>query len=55
MTPNLRLALVAFLLVGSAAYAVVAVKSPDLASAIAVGYVAILVTISTAIQIWRRP
>jgi ABC-type uncharacterized transport system permease subunit len=55
MRPYTRLALAAVLIVISAAYAVLVKKDPSIASAIAVGYVAVLVTIITAIQIWRRP
>lgn len=55
MRHNTRLALAAIVIIGSAAYAVLVKKDPSLASAIAVGYVALLVTIITAIQIWRRP
>jgi FtsH-binding integral membrane protein len=55
MPASTRLALVAFVLVGSAAYAVLVKKDPSVASAIAVGYVALLVTIITALQIWRKP
>lgn len=55
MRPKTRLLMVAFIIVMSAAYAVLVKRDPSVASAIAVGYVALLVTIITAIQIWRRP
>jgi hypothetical protein len=47
--------LVALVLVGSAIYAFLVAWNPQVASAIAVGYVAVLVTLLTAIQIWRHP
>lgn len=55
MTAKTRLALIALVIIGSAAYAVLVKQDPSTASAVAVGYVALLVTIIAAIQIWRRP
>jgi membrane protein YdbS with pleckstrin-like domain len=55
MSLSCRLALIASVLIGSAAYAVLVAQNPSIASAIAVGYVALLVTVITVIQIWRRP
>jgi len=54
MTPKYRLVLIVLVIVGSAAYAVLVKKDPATASAIAVGYVALLVSVITLIQIWRK-
>jgi cell division protein FtsW (lipid II flippase) len=43
------------MLVLSAAYAVLITKDPDVASAIALGYVALLLTIFAAVEIWKKP
>ena len=55
MTLRVRAMLIAFVLIGSAGYAVLVKQDPSTASAVAVGYVAFLVTIITMIQIWRKP
>jgi len=55
MTPRLRLALCIAVILMSATYALLVKQDPNTASAIAVGYVAFLVTVITALQIWRRP
>ena len=54
MTPKCRLILIVLVIVGSAAYAVLVKKDPSTASAIAIGYVAFLVSIITLIQVWRK-
>lgn len=54
MTAKCRLLLIVLVIVGSAAYAVLVKKDPTTASAIAVGYVALLVSVITLIQIWRK-
>lgn len=55
MTPNTRLSLIAGIIVVSAAYAVVVRKDPAIASAIAAGYVAILLTVLALVHFWRKP
>lgn len=39
----------------SSLYAVLVAESPDVASAIMLGYVALLLTIFTIIEIWKKP
>ena len=55
MTPNTRLSLIAGIIIVSAAYAVVVRKDPSVASAIAAGYVAILVTVLSLVHFWKKP
>lgn len=55
MTSNTRLKLCAVIIVLSAAYAVVVAKSPQVASAIAAGYTAVLITVLLALNVWKRP
>lgn len=55
MTPNTRLGLLAGIIVFSAAYAVIVRKDPALASAIAAGYVAALLTVLALVSFWRKP
>jgi hypothetical protein len=53
MEPSVRLVLVAVIIVGSALYALLVVQNPALASALAAGYVAVLLSIFAAINFWK--
>lgn len=55
MTPRTRLAMLAGVILISAAYALLVKKDPQVASAIASGYVALMVTIFLLVHVWRRP
>lgn len=55
MRPNTRLWLIAGIIVLSAMYAVLVVEDKNLASAIASGYVALLLTFTLIINVWKRP
>ena len=54
MKPNARLGWVAVILVGSAVYAILITKDPDIASAIMLGYVGVLLTIFIVNEIWKH-
>lgn len=54
MKPETRLILSAILIVGSAGYGVLLHEAPKLAEAVALGYIAALLTIITAINLWKR-
>lgn len=55
MTPRIRLALIAGILIMSAAYAVLVKKDPGIAAAVASGYVAILLTVFFLLNTWKKP
>lgn len=55
MKANTRLALSLAVIVLSAIYAVLVTKNPALASAIASGYVAVLLTIFLLVNVWKKP
>lgn len=55
MTPRARLNLLAGIIIFSAAYAVIVRKDPSLASALASGYVALLLTVLAIVTFWRKP
>lgn len=55
MTPHNRLGVVAGLILISAAYAVLVKKDPDLASAVASGYVALFLTVIVLLNVWKKP
>lgn len=55
MTPSLRLKLCVATIGMSTIYAVIVAKDPQLASAIAVGYVAILLTVFVLVHFWKKP
>jgi hypothetical protein len=54
MKPETRLALCVAIIVGSSAYAVLVSFDTHLASAVALGYVAVVLTVLTVIQIGKR-
>lgn len=55
MTPHNRLGVVAGVIVISAGYAVLVKKDPNLASAVASGYVALLLTVLFVLNVWKKP
>lgn len=48
-----RLALVAVVIIGSACYAILIAKSPELGRTVALGYIAILLTILVTVNLWK--
>lgn len=54
MSASLRLLLCGILILVSAIYAVLVARDPATASAIAVGYVAVVVTVILAVSLWKR-
>lgn len=54
MSPSTRLRLVAVVLLLSAVYAVLIAQDRDLAQAVAVAYISILLTIIFLISFWKR-
>lgn len=55
MTSSARLMLSAALIVMSSVYAVLVAKSPEVASAVAAGYIAVLLSVFTLINVWKKP
>lgn len=55
MNPNLRLVLCAVMILGSALYGVLIASNPRVASAIMLGYIALLLTIFVVVNVWKRP
>ena len=55
MTLTTRLRMSVIIIVMSVVYAVLVGYDPDIASAVAVGYVAILLTIFALTNFWKRP
>lgn len=55
MSPKIRLALVAGLIVLSAGYAVLVQRDPTTAAAVASGYVALLLTTIIFLNVWKKP
>lgn len=55
MTPSNRLWLIAVIIIISAGYAVLVKKDPELAAAIASGYVALLATAVVLLNVWKKP
>lgn len=55
MTPKTRLRVIVGLLTLSAIYAVLVGLNPDLAQTVALGYIAILLTLFTLVSCWKRP
>lgn len=53
MTPNTRLRLIAIMIMFSAIYAVLIVADRDLAGVIAVGYIALVLTVFVAVNAWK--
>lgn len=55
MRPNTRLSLSAVIIIGSALYAVLVARDPQVAGAVASGYVAILLSVFVLVNYWKRP
>lgn len=55
MTPKTRLKLIAGLLALSTIYALLVSISPEFARIVAVGYIALMLTILVLIQLWKKP
>ena len=55
MTANIRLQLIGFTILLSAFFAVLVAKDPVLASAVSSGYVAILLIVFVAVNVWKKP
>lgn len=55
MKPRLRLALCAVMILISAGYAALVSEDRGLAEAVALGYIAVLLTIFTVVNLWKKP
>lgn len=55
MPPKLRLALCGVIIILSAAYALLVGIDVEVAKAVALGYIAVVITIFLLMNIWRRP
>lgn len=55
MGPRARLFWVAVMILGSAMYGVLISYNPRIASSIALGYIALILSIFIAIELWKRP
>lgn len=54
MLPKTRLVLCVVIIVGSALYALLVSRDPDVASALMLGYVGVLLTIFVATEVWKK-
>jgi pilus assembly protein TadC len=54
MLPNTRLILCAVIIIGSGLYALLVARDPDVASALMLGYVGVLLTIFVATEVWKK-
>lgn len=54
MGPNTRLRLSAFMIVFSVVYALLITEDRDLAEVVAVGYIALLLTVFVSVNIWKK-
>lgn len=54
MGPNTRLRMSLFMILFSAIYAVLIAEDRDLAEVVAVGYIALLLTVFTITNIWKK-
>jgi hypothetical protein len=55
MSPKLRLYLCAIIVALSGAYAVLIATDIELAKAVALGYIGLILTIFLLLNVWRRP
>lgn len=55
MNPSTRLKLSALMIFVSTIYGVVVAQDPDVAEAIALGYIAILLTVFILVNVWKKP
>lgn len=54
MSRNTRLNLCVIVILGSALYSFLLYKTPDFARAVALGYIAILLTVLVASNLWKK-
>lgn len=54
MKPGFRLALAALMIIGSACYGLLVAQDPGLASAVASGYVAAVLTLFVLVTFWKK-
>lgn len=54
MGPNTRLRMSIFMIVFSMTYAILIVQDRDLAEVVAVGYIALLLTVFVVINTWKK-
>lgn len=54
MTPRLRLYICAAMILLSALYAVLVAKNLEIAKAVALGYIAIMLTLLVMVNLWKR-
>lgn len=55
MRPNTRLFWAAVMIFGSSLYGVLIFYNPRVASSIALGYIALILSIFIAIELWKKP
>jgi len=55
MAPKTRLFWSAVLIVGSIVYGILVAANPRVASAIMLGYIAVLLTIFIVVDVWKKP
>lgn len=55
MRPRTRLALSLAMIIASATYGLLIVEDPNIAEAVAMGYVAVLLTVFFAVNLWKKP
>lgn len=55
MTRLTRLSLIGLLIIGSAIYAALIAKDPEIARSIMVGYIGVVLTIFVANELWKKP
>jgi hypothetical protein len=55
MTRNIRVTLIAGIIVLSAGYALLVKKDPSIAGAVAAGYIALLLTLFLLLNVWKKP
>lgn len=55
MGPNARLRACALIIIASAIYAVLVAQNPNLAGAVASGYIALLLTVMFVLNVWKKP
>lgn len=55
MRPSTRLFWAAVMIFGSSLYGVLIVYNPRVASSIALGYIALILSIFIAIELWKKP
>lgn len=55
MTSNTRLQISGVMIVVSAAYAILVARDPETATAIAAGYIALVLTAIVLVNVWKKP